>query len=54
MLEFSSDSVSKNRVKMNVVLDDIKENIIKGKQTITGQDNCSARFAVELTLPQKK
>lgn len=54
MLEFSSDSVSKNRVKMNVVLDDIKENIIKGTQTITGQDNCSARFAVELTLPQKK
>ncbi len=54
LLEFSSDSVSKNRVKMNVVLDDIKENIIKGTQTITGQDNCSARFSVELALPQKK
>jgi len=54
MLEFSSDSVSKNRVKMTVVLDDIKENVVKGTQTITGQDNCSARFSVELTTPQKK
>lgn len=54
MLEFSSDSVFKNKVKINVVLDDIKENIIKGTQTITGQDNCSARFSVELTVPQKK
>ncbi|OMQ13019.1 hypothetical protein [[Flexibacter] sp. ATCC 35103] len=54
MLEFSSDSLSKNKVKMNVVLDDIKNNVIKGTQTITGQDNCTARFSVELTLPQKK
>ncbi|OXA69782.1 hypothetical protein B0A67_18910 [Flavobacterium aquidurense] len=53
MLEFTSDSISKNRVKMNVVLDDIKENIIKGTQTITGQDNCTARFSVELTLAKK-
>lgn len=54
LLEFGSDSISKNKVKMNVVLDDIKENVVKGTQTITGQDNCSARFSVELTLPQKK
>ncbi|WP_163410177.1 hypothetical protein [Flavobacterium ajazii] len=54
LFEFSSDSISKNKVKMNVVLDDIKENVIKGTQTITGQNNCSARFSVELTLPQKK
>ena len=54
ILEFNSDSISKNRTKMNVVLDDIKENVIKGTQTITGQDNCIARFSVELTLPQKK
>ena len=53
-LEFTSDSISKNRIKMNVVLDDVKDNVIKGTQTITRQDNCTARFSVELTLPQKK
>lgn len=54
MLEFKTDTILKNSVKMNVVLDDIKDNVIKGTQTITGQDNCTARFSVELTLPQKK
>lgn len=54
LLEFNSDSISKNKTKMNVVLDDIQDNVIKGIQTITGQNNCTARFSVELTLPQKK
>ncbi|KFF05693.1 hypothetical protein [Flavobacterium reichenbachii] len=54
LLEFNSDSISKSKVKINVVLDDIKDNVVKGTQTITGQDNCTARFSVELTLPQKK
>ncbi|MFQ6602995.1 hypothetical protein [Flavobacterium sp. C3NV] len=54
LLEFKTDTISKNGVKINVVLDDIKNNVIKGTQTITGQDNCTARFSVELTLPQKK
>lgn len=54
LLEFNSDSISKNKTKMSVVLDDIQDNVIKGIQTITGQDNCTARFSVELTLPQKK
>lgn len=54
MLEFKTDSISKNNAKINVVLDDIKDYVIKGTQTITGQDNCTARFSVELTLPQKK
>lgn len=54
LLEFKTDTILKNSVKMNVVLDDIKDNVIKGTQTITGQDNCTARFSVELTLPQKK
>jgi len=54
LLEFKTDSISKNSTKINVVLDDIKNNVIKGTQTITGQDNCTARFSVELTLPQKK
>lgn len=54
MLEFSSDSIGKNKVKINVVLDDFKENVIKGSQTITRDDNCTARFSVELTLAPKK
>ncbi|PXY46222.1 hypothetical protein [Flavobacterium hydrophilum] len=53
-LEFNSDSISKNKTKINVVLDDVKDNVIKGTQTITRQGNCTARFSVELTLPQKK
>lgn len=54
LLEFKTDSISKSNSKINVVLDEIKDNVIKGTQTITGQDNCTARFSVELTLPQKK
>jgi len=54
LLEFNSDSISKNKTKINVVLDDIKDNVIKGTQTIIGQNSCTARFSVELTLPQKK
>jgi len=54
ILQFVGDSTSKNRIKIDVVLDDIKQNIIRGTQTITGQNNCSARFSVELTVQQKK
>ncbi|KDN55625.1 hypothetical protein [Flavobacterium seoulense] len=54
ILEFNGDTISKNPIKINVILDDIKENIVKGTQTITGHDNCNAKFSVELTLPQKK
>ncbi len=53
-LDFISDSTSKSKVKINVILDDIKKNVIKGTQTITGQDNCTAKFSVELTVPPKK
>lgn len=54
ILEFKGDSVSKSNIKIDVVLDDLKENIIRGTQTITGQNNCSAKFSVELTVHQKK
>ena len=54
LLDFTSDSTSKSKVKMNVILDDIKKNVIKGTEMITGQDNCTAKFSVELTLSQKK
>ena len=53
-LDFAEDNTSKNKVKINIVLDDVKENVIKGTQTITGQDNCTAKFSVELTPSSKK
>lgn len=53
ILDSARESSAKNAVKIKVVLDDIKKNLIKGTQTITGQDNCTARFSVELT-PSKK
>lgn len=53
MLDFDGDSTSNSRSRIKVVLDDIKPNVIKGTQIITGQDNCSATFSVELTPSQK-
>ena len=53
VLDSAIESSSRNNIKINVVLDDIKKNVIKGTQTITGQNNCTAKFSVELT-PSKK
>jgi len=53
ILDSARESSAKNTIKIDVVLDDIKDNVIKGTQTITGQDNCKAKFSVELT-PSKK
>nr|WP_294779911.1 hypothetical protein [uncultured Flavobacterium sp.] len=53
ILDSAKESSAKNNIRINVVLDDIKKNVIKGTQTITGQDNCTAKFSVELT-PSKK
>jgi len=52
-LNFTTDSTATKKVIIDVVLDDIKDDVIKGIQTITGQDNCTAKFSVELT-PSKK
>ncbi|ALM50448.1 hypothetical protein AMR72_17075 [Flavobacterium psychrophilum] len=54
ILDFATDSTAKNKVKMNVVLDDVRKKVIKGMQTITGKDNCTAKFSVELTPSPKK
>ncbi|WJS94587.1 hypothetical protein NYQ10_21125 [Flavobacterium johnsoniae] len=54
VLDSAKETSSKNKIKVSVVLDDIKKNIIKGTQTITGQDNCTAKFSVELTPSNKK
>ena len=53
VLDSAKESSAKSTVRIDVVLDDIKKNVIKGTQTITGQGNCTAKFSVELT-PSKK
>ncbi|UUF12547.1 MULTISPECIES: hypothetical protein [Flavobacterium] len=54
ILESCPDSLSESRLKINVVLDDIKDNVIKGTQTITIEDNCTSVFDVELTRTKKR
>lgn len=54
LMRFATDSTAKNKVKINVVLDEVKKTVIKGTQTITGKDNCTAKFSVELTPSPKK
>ncbi|MFD2941904.1 hypothetical protein [Flavobacterium notoginsengisoli] len=54
VLDSAKETSAKTKIKVSVVLDDIKNNIIKGTQTITGQDNCTAKFSVELTPSNKK
>jgi len=54
VLDSAKEASVKNKIKVSVVLDDIKKNIIKGTQTITGQDNCIAKFSVELTPSTKR
>jgi hypothetical protein len=47
-LHFQTDSAVKKRVTMDVVFDQISQGTIKGTQTITGENNCTAKFSVEL------
>lgn len=54
LLDSAKETSAKTKIKVNVVLDDIKNNIIKGTQTIAGQNNCIAKFSVELTPSNKK
>lgn len=49
LLESSSDSLAGNKSQVSVALDDIRENVMKGTQTIIGEDNCKAVFSVELS-----
>lgn len=53
-LDYVSDSTSVKRQQIRIVMDDIKTNLIKGTQTITGDKNCSAKFSVELTPSTNK
>jgi len=53
ILESCPDSLLRNNMKINVVLDDIKDNVIKGTQSITTEDNCTSVFDLELTRAKK-
>jgi len=47
-LSYQTDSTANRKVSMNVVLKPVSRNLIKGTQTINVNDNCTARFSVEL------
>jgi hypothetical protein len=47
-LHFKSDSTANRKVDIRVVLTPAGTNLIKGTQTISVNDNCTARFSVEL------
>lgn len=52
-MNFKTDSTSVKKVEMNVLLDDITPNKIRGTRTVTSDKNCVAKFSVELVRPSK-
>jgi len=48
-LRFKTDSLSKRTVRMEVLLDQISNQRIKGTQTITIDSTCTAKFSVDLS-----
>lgn len=52
-LNFKTDSTSKKMVDMNVILNDISANKIKGTRTIAVDNTCMAKFSVELVRAAK-
>jgi hypothetical protein len=53
LLHFT-DSTLKKKVDMQVVLDQIDKDMIKGTEVIVGENNCTAKFSVELARAAKK
>ncbi|REC49386.1 hypothetical protein [Chryseobacterium pennipullorum] len=51
-LSYKTDSTAKKNVEMNVLLNDISDNKIKGTRTIVS-DGCTAKFSVELVRSTK-
>lgn len=52
-LNFRTDSTSQKKVEMNVLLNDISDNKIKGTRSIISDNGCTARFSVELVRSTK-
>ncbi|MCO6148900.1 hypothetical protein [Flavobacterium sp. NRK1] len=53
-LESTGDSISERKARVDIVLDDIRKDIMKGTQKIKGEKDCTTTFSVELTPSQKK
>ena len=52
-LDYSTDSTAKRRMKINLVLNDISKSKIKGTATVTLDNQCNAKFNVELNRSLK-
>lgn len=52
-LNFKTDSTASKLVDMNILLNEISPGKIRGKRTISVNNNCSAAFSVELIRPSK-
>lgn len=52
-LNFKTDSTATKLVDMNILLNEISPDKIRGKRRITVNNNCSAVFSVELVRPSK-
>ncbi|MDF2553284.1 MAG: hypothetical protein K0R77_2559 [Chryseobacterium sp.] len=52
-LNYKTDSTAQKNVEMNILLNEISPNKIRGIRTVTVDNNCTARFSVELTRIQK-
>ncbi|MBK1897451.1 hypothetical protein [Chryseobacterium paridis] len=52
-LNFKTDSTAKKKVDMNILLNDISDTKIRGTRTVTTDNNCTAKFSVELTRSPK-
>ncbi|RZJ49235.1 MAG: hypothetical protein EOO19_05930 [Chryseobacterium sp.] len=52
-LSYKTDSTAKKSVEMNILLNEITPGKIRGIRTVTVDNNCMARFSVELTRTQK-
>lgn len=52
-LNFKTDSAAKKQVEMNILLNDIAPNKVRGTRTIAVDNSCMARFSVELVRSTK-
>ncbi len=52
-LNYKTDSTAEKNVEMNILLNDISATKIRGTRTVTVDNQCTAKFSVELTRLSK-